>query len=505
MWQRFSLHDVRVIGHYLGVLIMVSTAMYAIPFVTALIMQEWEPASRYLFTSGFSLIVGGLLRMLYVNPKRLTRQQALSVTGLVWIILAFIAAIPLFYSGHYDSYLDALFDGVSGLTTTGASIICDLDHLSYADNMFRFMMHLSGGLGLIVVALSLGIFGKGGGGSLYSAEARSEHMVPNIVQTARLILKVTLLFVLIGTVIITVLSIFLGMEPLRALLHAFWLSISGFVTGGLAPTSESIFYYHSFVLECVLMLLMLCGAINFTLHLEVWNGHLKGFFKDLEIRTMVLWLLALSLVFAASMSSSANFSDLPSMMRRGLFMLVSAFSTTGFQNITSNQLTSVLTSGCFLLLAIAMAVGGGSGSTAGGIKLSRIGFILKAIVVRVKETLAPDSARVIVDYYHLGRRRLTSEEAEEAMTIFMLFVATFTAGALAGIAYGYDALQAIYESVCMGSNGGLIVGIAAPGMPAGLEIVYILEMWAGRLEFITLLALLAKIVVSVVPRKLGGR
>ena len=167
MWQRFSLHDVRVIGHYLGVLIMVSTAMYAIPFVTALIMQEWEPASRYLFTSGFSLIVGGLLRMLYVNPKRLTRQQALSVTGLVWIILAFIAAIPLFYSGHYDSYLDALFDGVSGLTTTGASIICDLDHLSYADNMFRFMMHLSGGLGLIVVALSLGIFGKGGGGSLY--------------------------------------------------------------------------------------------------------------------------------------------------------------------------------------------------------------------------------------------------------------------------------------------------------------------------------------------------
>ena len=126
-------------------------------------------------------------------------------------------------------------------------------------------------------------------------------------------------------------------------------------------------------------------------------------------------------------------------------------------------------------------------------------------MVRVKETLAPDSARVIVDYYHLGRRRLTSEEAEEAMTIFMLFVATFTAGALAGIAYGYDALQAIYESVCMGSNGGLIVGIAAPGMPAGLEIVYILEMWAGRLEFITLLALLAKIVVSVVPRKLGGR
>ena len=505
MWQRFSFLDIRIIGHYLGVLIMVSSAMYAIPFLTAVVLQEWEPASRYLFTAGFSLTVGGLLRMLYVNPRRLSRQQALAVTGLVWIVLAFIATIPLYHSGHYASYLDSLFDGVSGLTTTGASIICDLDHLSYADNMFRFMMHFSGGLGLIVVALSLGIFGKGGGASLYSAEARSEHMVPSIVQTARLILKVTLLFILIGTAIITVLSIFLGMEPLRALLHAFWLSISGFVTGGLAPTSESIFYYHSFVLELVLMILMLCGAINFTLHLEVWNGHLKGFFKDLEIRTMILWLLVLALVFAASVSASSSFSNLPAMMRRGVFMIVSAFSTTGFQNVASNEITTVFTSGCFLLLAVAMGVGGGSGSTAGGIKLSRIGFIFKAIVVRVKETLAPDSARVVVDFFHLGRRRLTSEDAEEAMTIFMLFAVTYVIGALAGIAAGYDALQAIYESVCMGSNGGLVVGIASPGMPVGLEIIYILEMWAGRLEFITLLALIAKIVVSLVPRRVGDR
>jgi trk system potassium uptake protein len=156
-----------------------------------------------------------------------------------------------------------------------------------------------------------------------------------------------------------------------------------------------------------------------------------------------------------------------------------------------------------LLLAIAMAVGGQSGSTAGGIKLNRIGFILKAIVVRVKETLSPDSARVIVDFYHLGRRRLTSGDAEEAMTIFMLYAVTYTLGAFAGIVAGYDALQSIYESVCMASNGGVIVGIAAPGMPLGLELVYILEMWAGRLEFVTLLALVVKIAVSCVPKRKG--
>ncbi len=501
MWQRFSVQDVRVIGHYLGVLIMASSLMYFIPCALALFLQEWEPAARYLFAGGVSLVVGGLLRLLYVNPRRLTRQQALAVTGLVWIVLALFASLPLYYSGHFATYSDALFDAVSGLTTTGASLICDLDHLSYTDNMFRFLLHFAGGLGLIVVALSLGIFGKGASASLYSAEARSEHVVPNIVQTARLITKITLVFVLIATALITAIGVFGGMQPLRAVLHAFWISLSGFLTGGFAPTSESIYYYHSFALECVLMILMICGAINFMLHLEVWNGHIANFFKDVEIKTMVLWLVVLVMVFSASMSASTNFSNLPAMMRRGLFMIISSFTTTGFQNVTANEIATVFTSGCFLLLAVAMAVGGGTGSTAGGIKLSRIGFIFKAIVVRVKETLSPDSARVIVDYYHLGRRRLTSKNAEEAMTIFMLYALTYTIGALAGIAAGYDALQSIYESVCMASNGGVIVGIAAPGMPLWLELIYILEMWAGRLEFITLIALVVKIAVSVVPRK----
>ena len=104
MWQRFSLHDVRVIGHYLGVLIMVSSVIYFIPFITALVLQEWEPAARYLFTGGLSLIIGAALRMLHLSPRRLSRQQALAVTGLVWIILALIAAVPLYYSGHWSIY-----------------------------------------------------------------------------------------------------------------------------------------------------------------------------------------------------------------------------------------------------------------------------------------------------------------------------------------------------------------------------------------------------------------
>ena len=501
MWQRFTLYDIRVIGHYLGTLILFSAAAMAVPLVTAVLCGEWEPAARYLLAIGITFVVGSLLRFLRIESGRLNRQQALAVTGLAWIVLTFIAAIPLFFSGHYATYLDALFDSVSGLTTTGVSIILDLDHLSYADNMFRFMQHLLGGLGLIVVALSFALFGKRAGASLYTSEGRSEHVVPNVVQTTQFISKIAVAIILVATCVVTVLCLFAGLEPLRAGLQSLWLSISAFVTGGFAPMSQSVMYYHSFPIELVLMVLMILGSINFVIHSEVWNGRIEMFFRDIEIRTMVIWLGVMTCVFAASLSASLAFSDLPAMLRRGLFMVISAFSTTGFQNITTNQLTTVFSSGAFLAIALIMAVGGASGSTSGGVKFSRVGIIFKSIVATIKEALAPDSACVAVAYSHVGRRMLSPGIVKEAMTVFILYVITYTVGALVGIAHGYGATQAIFESVAMASNGGVTTGLVTTGMPVSLELFYIFQMWAGRLEFVTLLALLVEIVVSFNPKR----
>lgn len=500
MWQRFTLYDLRVIGHYLGILVLFFSFALLIPFITALLCQEWNVAARYFLSIGVSLIIGSLLRFLRIDVGRLNRQQALAVTGFSWIVLAFVAAIPLFLSGHYASYLDALFDGVSGLTTTGVTVIQDLDHLSYADNMWRFIMHFAGGLGLIVVALSFGIFGKRVGSSLYSSEGRSEHVVPNIVQTARLIARISLIVILIATVIMSFICIVLGMEPLRAMLHGLWIAISGFMTGGFAPMSDSIMYYHTFSIELVAMVLMILGSISFVLHAEVWKGRVSTFFRDLEIRTLVLWIAIMTFVFAASLSASLNFSDSSSLLRRGLFMIISSFTTTGFQNITSNQLATAFTSGAFLTLAMIMAIGGSAGSTSGGIKLFRVGIIAKSIVATIKETLAPDSARVVVDYNHVGRRLVSPEIVKEAMTVFTLFIITYAIGALAGIAHGYESTHAIFESVAMTSNGGMSLGIATAGTPLSLKIVYMLQMWGGRLEFVTLLALVVEVVVSFNPK-----
>lgn len=504
MWSRMSWSDVRVVAHYLGVLILFSTALMLVPLACAVACGEWDVAPNYVVGAGVSLIVGSGLRLLRISPGHLNRQNALIVTGLAWIALSLVATVPLHLSGHYASWLDAFFECVSGFTTTGADITRDLDHLSIADNMFRFLMHMVGGLGVIVIALSLGLLSKGAS-SLYSSEAHTDHIVPNVVQTARFIVRLSAVAIAGATVFLAACCLIAGMTPARSVLHSLWLAISGFLTGGFTPTSLSIQYYHSIPLEFMLMLLMLLGSLSFALYSEVLHGRIRMLFHNTEFHTLFLWIVTMTCVLAASLSLTNTFSDLPAMLRRGLFMIVGAFSTTGFQNISNNQLTTALSSGAFFVIAILMAVGGSTGSTSGGIKLLRLGIILKSVALSVKETIAPDSGRVVVTFNHMGRRILTPDIMREAMTIFVLYIITYALGSLVGVAYGYEATQAIFESVSMTSNGGLTTGLIAPGMPIGLELFYILQMWAGRLEFLTFLALFVKVAASVVPRRRNPR
>lgn len=501
MWHRFTSYDFRVIGHYLGILVLFNALALCIPFVTGILFGEWEPASRYFTAIGISLVIGGLMQMLRFEPGELNAQQAMAVTGFSWILLALIGAIPLLGSGHYGSYIDALFDAVSGWTVTGASVISDLDHLSNADNMWRFTMHLFGGLGLVVIALSLGMLGRGAKSSMYSSEGHTEHVVPNVVETTRLIGKISFIFIGLFTVILAVFCIVAGMDPARGFLHGLWISISGFMTAGFVPTNSNIYYYHSPIMEVVIMVLMIVGGINFSLYAEVWKGRLSSFWKDTELRTMLVWLLILVVVFALSLCASPLFNGTIELARRGLFMVFAAASTTGFATVTQNQMVTVFSSGAFLMLAAAMAVGLSAGSTSGGIKMSRISTIFKSIMATVKQAASPDSMKIVSTYHHIGRHVVDEGMVKAAMTIFTLFIMTYAMGTLAGIAHGYDAIWAIFDAVSMASNGGLTSGIISPDMPVTLEFIYILEMLAGRLEFVTLIALIIKIGVSLVPRR----
>ncbi|MDO4590914.1 MAG: potassium transporter TrkG [Slackia sp.] len=501
MWQKFSLYDFRVIAHYLGVLVLFLAVAQCVPFAVACLMGEWNAASRYLLGAGIALAIGSLLRMCLVNPGKLSPKHALAVTGFAWLVLALLGAVPMVLSGHFGSYLDAVFECMSSWTTTGASLAQDIDHMATADNMWRFTMQCIGGQGVVVIALSLGLFGRAVDSSLYSSEGRSEHVIPNIMKTARFIVRFSAQFILAGAALLALLCLFKGMEPVRALFNGLWLSMASFNTGGMTSMSTGILYYHSGAVELVVMVVILLGSINFTMHSEVWKGRLDHFFKDIEVRTLAIWLSVVIAAFVAALCTSNLYDDLPTLLRRATFTVISAFSSTGFQTITTNQLTTVISSGALLVIVFCMAIGGSAGSTTGGIKILRVGILAKELVAYIKDLLAPASARQVVTYYHVGRRPLNTDLVRANLAVFMLYCAMFLLITIVTVAYGYDAAPSMFEAVSMVSNIGMSSGIIQPGMPDMLKMLYIIGMWAGRLEVVTLIALLVSIVASFRPRK----
>ncbi len=509
MWQRYTFADMRIIGHYLGVILLLGAAAMCAPLAIAVLFHEWDAAVRYVFSIGVTFLLGASLRMLRVVPGHMTRQQAIAVTGFAWIVLALVGAIPLFLSEHYATFSDALFDTVSAFTTTDVTIISNLNHISHADNTWRFVMNFSGGLGLIVVALSLGIFGGMAGSTLYSSEGRSEHVLPNVVQTARFIFRFTLVLVLVMGAILGLVLVLQGMEPSHAFLHGVWLAMSSFMTAGLTPMTTSITYYHSVGLEAILCILMIFGSINFAVQSEIWAGRRVSFYRDTEVRGAAMWWLIMLLVFmvvlcntSSSATGTAGGLGLPTLMRTGMFTFVSTATTTGFSTWPDMQMSGLTPPGSVLVLTLLMAVGGSAGSTAGGIKIQRLGIIAKSAYETLRVTASAESARIVTSYYHIGRRRLEAPEIREAMTVTILYVAVYLIGSLVCIVFtnNTDGLTAISESVAMASNSGISSGLCYAGMPAVLKYTYIAEMWMGRLEYVALISLAVKIFVSVKPR-----
>ena len=501
MWARYTFNDFRICLHYLGVLVIGTSLLMVPPILTALFFGEWEPFRRYLTACIGAFLTGSVMRLSYIGKSGLTRNQAMAITALGWIIISFIASFPIYYAGHHLNYMDAFFDCVSATTTSGASLIVDLDHLSNADNMMRFMLTFAGGLGLIVVALSLGLFGRSATTTLFTSEGRSEHVLPNVVNATRYILRIALIIIAILTTILFVMMLLDGLSPARSCLHAFWMSISCFITGGLTPMQQSVMYYNSTTIEFVCMVAMLLGAISFSMYYWVFKGKTIFFFEDIEIKTGVILILTMTAIFTLSITQMSWMDELPTLLHRGVFTIISCFTTTGLSLLTTQQLISGYTSGAFMILAIIMAIGGCSGSTAGGIKFDRVGIIAKSLALSVKQAISPQTARITSHYHHAGKHPLDNATVKNAMTVFVLYIITYALGSLAGIAHGYDAQLSIFESIALTSNGGLSAGIVSPGMPVALEIIYMLLMWGGRLEFITLLGFIVQIVASFRPRR----
>ncbi|GMQ86477.1 MAG: TrkH family potassium uptake protein [Acidimicrobiia bacterium] len=490
--------DFKIIAFYLGRVFLVVAAAGMLPAGWALLGREWAPFSSFLLMIGFFAVLGTAMMRLGVGEQRLDWGHGMVVVAVTWLVVPAIGAIPFLLSGHFGGPLDAYFDAMSGLSTTGLALVQDLDHLAPSLNFWRHLLHFLGGQGIIIAVLVL--FAGGGALTMYYGEGRDDQILPSVRSTARFIWSVAAAHLVFGVVALGLVAyLVLGFGFGRSLFHGLMIFFAGFDTGGFSPQSTSLGYYHSAVFELVTAVLMVAGALSFGVHFALWRGPRRSLLKNLETRTVLLTFGFTMTLVVLGLALTVAYTELTGLSRQGFFQALSAQTGTGFTTIPSSELAR-WGGLAFGGMAIAMALGGMASSTAGGVKALRNGLTLRSMGQEVRAILLPHGAMVDRSYFQFRERPLSPDLARSVMTVSLLYVALYIAGAGVGIAYGMPLQQALFESVSAGANVGLSVGLTEPSMPALLKLTYVVQMWLGRLEFVAVFALVG-FVVSIVRGK----
>ena len=501
MILRPSLEDYKIIGYYLGKIIIGLAVLMIIPFLIAIAYSEMQPAMDYLFSISLSLLLGVVLTVICSIKKDLGTRHAMSVAALSWLVAMFVSAVPFALSGHFRSFLDACFEAMSGFATTGLTLVTNLDHMANSHNFWRHLIMFIGGQGIVVIALTFLFRGTAGAFRVYVGEARDEKILPNVIETARFIWLVSLVYLILGSTALSVSAILGGLEPLKAVFDSICIFIAAWDTGGFTPHSQNILFYHNFSFEIITMSLMVLGAINFAFHYAVLTGNRREAYRNIEIVTLFISVMATLSITIWGLSTKGVYANALPFFRKVFYQLISGHTGTGFCTIYARQFVNEWGQIGMLGVTMAMAIGGSICSTTGAIKVLRIGIIYKALRQEIKRMLLPETAVLVQTFHHIKDIILDDKHIRLSVLILLSYIGLFIFGTIAGMIYGYPLQEALFESVSAAANVGLSCGITSPTMPPTLKIIYMVQMWAGRLEFIAIFALFGMVIAALKGKK----
>lgn len=489
-----TLHDSEIISYYTGCIVEGIALLMGIPIVTALIFSEWNPLCDFLISMAITMLAGALLifwgRKTRVIRANVQWKHGFVIASLTWLLLMIFCAVPYTLSGHTESFLDSCFDVMSGFTTTGLVLTQDLDHLSNALNMWRHMLTFIGGQGMVVFALTFLAQGTSGAYKLYVGEAKDIELVPNVKGTARIIWKISFIYLVIGTTAFWIDGILIGLQPVSAFFHALYMFESSWSTGGFAPMTQNIMYYHSFSYEIIATIISVLGSLNFGLHYTIWKGNRKELLRNLETRSFFITSSVACLLAVAWFAKCGSYTNSASAFRRIIFNVISAHTTTGLGSVYSRQFA--LEWGDFgnLIMIIVMLIGGSACSTAGGFKGLRVGILAKGLVKDVKKLLSPERELKVYKFHHIVDQELNDQAVRPAALVVICYIVLFAVGTLLGTVSGYPLVQSAFEAASVTGNVGLSIGVTTPNTPVYLKIYDIVAMYMGRLEFFSVFALI---------------
>ncbi|SCY24541.1 TrkH family potassium uptake protein [Thiohalorhabdus denitrificans] len=473
------------IGYLAGLLLMVfSTAMLP-PLAIAWYYGDGALVAfvdSYLLTLGTGFVLWVTLRG---APRDLNHRDGFLLVTLFWVVLALFGALPLLLSGATPGFTSAFFESMSGLTTTGSTVLSGIEDLPHGIRFWRQEMQWLGGMGIIILALAILPILQVGGMQLYKAEVpgpvKDQKLTPRVNETAK-----ALWLIYIGLTVVAVLALWAaGMGPFDAVAHAF----SSVATGGFSPYDDSVGHFSSPLIHYLIVLFMFLGGANFALHFAfLHGGGLRGYLGDPEFRAYLALHVVAALLVTGFLMAYQAYPSLEESFRSALFQTVSIGTTTGFATADYAAWPSLLP---FFILMIGFFMGS-AGSTTGGIKVMRFLLLWKQGIRQAYLLIHPHAIAPI----KMRERAVPEGVIQAVWGFFAVYVTTFILLTLVMMALEGGKFETSVGAVgatltCVGPGLGEVgpannfASISTPG-----QWVLSLAMLMGRLELFTFFVLL---------------
>jgi len=467
--------------HILGFLLMCLGIAMLLPIPFSLFYGEKDYVSL-LISAGITLVVGYTSFITTDLDRDLRAKEGFAIVTFSWVFFAIFGALPFLISEAIPNITDALFETMSGFTTTGATILTDVEDLSHGLLFWRSLTQWIGGMGIIVLSIAILPFLGVGGMQLFKAETPgpvADKLTPRVTETAKILWGVYVLF----TGIEAALLMFGGMSLFDALCHSF----ATLATGGYSTKNASIGAYNSVYINYVVIIFMLIAGTSFALHYRALRGDIKAYFRNRE------FLFFLSIIGMAALIIGADtffnhYRSLPTAIEKTLFQVVSILTTAGFGTADYEQWAFSSQFTLFML----MFFGGMATSTGGGMKIIRIFILVKFVVSEITRLLHPHAVVPV----RIGNDVIPRDVVLNVLGFFILFVLTFMVGVLIMSSLGLDMATSFGSVAATLGNVGPGLGMVGPvdnyaHIPGFGKWVLCILMLMGRLEIFTVIILLS--------------
>lgn len=473
--------NLRIVLRSLGMLLACECLTLIPSTLVALFYGDGDFLS-FIFTMLIIICFASVLMLIKPKNKTIYPKEGFAIVAIGWILISFFGAFPFYFSKAIPSFIDAFFESSSGFSTTGSTLLTDVESLPRGILFWRSFTHWVGGMGILV--LTIAILPSMGMGSMQVMKAESPgpivgKIVPKLGSTAKILYSIYLCLTL-AQVILLVLA---GMPIYDAFLHAF----GTLGTGGFSNKNISIGYYDSPLIEGIIAVFMILSGVNFSLYYFILKGNIKSFWKDQELK-LYLCILGLSmLLITGNLLYSGQYSSVGMAFRYSSFQVASVMTTTGYATADYN-LWPMFSKALLLLI---MFAGGCAGSTAGGIKISRLLIGFRSLLCSFKRIIHPNACYVV----RFNDKKVDDSTVLAITTYFFVYMLVFFTGLLIISINNFDFATTVSSVITTLNNIGPGIELVGPmgnfSAFSGLsKITFSFLMIIGRVELYPILLLL---------------